>query len=329
MPRSIPQWIALLAAVAAVVALWEPPPSGAITREATSTVVNTTSTNTVTVPRPTGTAAGDVLVACLATNGGNVSGAGVPAGWTPIAAVTAINNPHVFGYYRIASALEPPSYSWSLTGSVTNGAGIARYSGVDDIAPLAASATTATGASSTSGSLPGVTTATPDAMLVGCMGINSSPTTITIASPAGMAQAWDIGGKRHELADGIQAAAGASGTKTWTFSASREWGGWLTALRAGAGAVPPAVDTTIDSGPSGTVGSASATFAFSATAPGSSFECALDGAAFAACSSPKTYTGLGEGTHDFQVRATDPSNNTDPPARPAEAGPSTPPPPSD
>jgi hypothetical protein len=47
----------------------------------------------------------------------------------------------------------------------------------------------------------------------------------------GMTQAWDIGGKRHELADGLQATAGASGTKTWTFNASREWAGWLTALR--------------------------------------------------------------------------------------------------
>lgn len=68
-------------------------------------------------------------------------------------------------------------------------------------------------------------------MLVGCMAINSSSTAVTIASPGGMAEAWDIGGKRHELADGLQATAGPSGDKTWTFSAGRAWGGWLAALR--------------------------------------------------------------------------------------------------
>ncbi len=73
---------------------------------------------------------------------------------------------------------------------------------------------------------------------------------------------------------------------------------------------PP--DTSISSGPSGTTASTSASFAFSSTEPGSSFECKLDSGAFAACSSPKAYSGLGEGAHSFSVRATDTSGNTDP-----------------
>jgi hypothetical protein len=72
---------------------------------------------------------------------------------------------------------------------------------------------------------------------------------------------------------------------------------------------PP--DTTIDSGPSGTVGEKSATFTFSSSEPNSTFECKLDGAAFSACSSPKKYTGLANGSHTFQVRATDAARNTD------------------
>jgi hypothetical protein len=67
-------------------------------------------------------------------------------------------------------------------------------------------------------------------MLVGCMGINSGSTTIGITGPSGMTEAWDVAGKRHEYDDGRQAAAGASGPRTWTFSASREWAGWLAAL---------------------------------------------------------------------------------------------------
>ena len=73
---------------------------------------------------------------------------------------------------------------------------------------------------------------------------------------------------------------------------------------------PP--DTMIESGASGVVSSTSASFTFESSEAGSSFECALDSAAFAACSSPQDYTGLGQGSHTFQVRATDGSANTDP-----------------
>jgi hypothetical protein len=72
---------------------------------------------------------------------------------------------------------------------------------------------------------------------------------------------------------------------------------------------PP--NTTIVSGPSGTVKSRDATFTFSSTEPSSTFECSRDGAAFSACSSPWEYTGLANGSHTFKVRATDAAGNTD------------------
>jgi predicted phage tail protein len=64
-----------------------------------------------------------------------------------------------------------------------------------------------------------------------------------------------------------------------------------------------APDTTIDSGPSDSVPSTSATFTFSSNSPQATFECALDSAGFATCSSPTTYTGLAIGEHTFDVRA--------------------------
>ncbi len=74
---------------------------------------------------------------------------------------------------------------------------------------------------------------------------------------------------------------------------------------------PP--ETSIGTKPPDPSGSSSATFTYSSTEPGSSFECKLDGAAFAGCSPGGiTYTGLGEGQHTFQVRAIDTSNNPDP-----------------
>ncbi|HEX6022585.1 MAG TPA: Ig-like domain-containing protein, partial [Solirubrobacter sp.] len=70
-----------------------------------------------------------------------------------------------------------------------------------------------------------------------------------------------------------------------------------------------APDTTITSGPSGTVASTTAAFTFSSTEAGSTFQCSLDGGAFGAC--PLNYTGLSQGQHTFAVHATDPAGNTD------------------
>lgn len=72
---------------------------------------------------------------------------------------------------------------------------------------------------------------------------------------------------------------------------------------------PP--DTTIETGPTGTVPTSSAAFTFSANEAGSTFECRVDTGAFAACTSPKQYSGLPDGAHVFSVRAIDASGNID------------------
>ncbi|QIN83561.1 hypothetical protein GBA63_13630 [Rubrobacter tropicus] len=72
-----------------------------------------------------------------------------------------------------------------------------------------------------------------------------------------------------------------------------------------------APDTTITSGPTGVVNLPSASFGLASSETGSTFECRLDGGAFAACSSPKGYTGLSNGPHTFSVRAKDVAGNAD------------------
>lgn len=67
---------------------------------------------------------------------------------------------------------------------------------------------------------------------------------------------------------------------------------------------------TITSGPSGTTADTSATLAFTASEAGSTFECRLDGGAWASCTSPRSYGSLGDGAHTFSVRATDAVGNT-------------------
>ncbi len=72
---------------------------------------------------------------------------------------------------------------------------------------------------------------------------------------------------------------------------------------------PP--DTTITSGPPSSTSSTSATFAFTATEPGSTFLCKRDSEAETACNSGISYSNLAVGQHHFQVKATDPAGNTD------------------
>jgi len=72
-----------------------------------------------------------------------------------------------------------------------------------------------------------------------------------------------------------------------------------------------APNTTIDSNPSNPSGSANASFTFSATEGGSTFECELNGGGFSACMSPQSYFSLADGSHTFRVRAADPAGNPD------------------
>jgi MYXO-CTERM domain-containing protein len=73
---------------------------------------------------------------------------------------------------------------------------------------------------------------------------------------------------------------------------------------------PP--DTSIVSGPTGTVSSSSATFDFASTEANVTYECSLDGAAFTACTDPDTFTGLADGEHTLRVRARDAAGRVDP-----------------
>ena len=77
-------------------------------------------------------------------------------------------------------------------------------------------------------------------------------------------------------------------------------------------ALMPNPQTTITSGPTGATSNASPSFGFSSSESGSSFECRLDAGTWSACSPPKAYSGLADGAHGFEVRATDPAGNTDP-----------------
>ena len=69
--------------------------------------------------------------------------------------------------------------------------------------------------------------------------------------------------------------------------------------------------TTIASTPVSPTNETTATFGFFASEP-AVLACRLDGGAFGSCTSPQGYSGLLEGSHTFEVRATDTAGNTGP-----------------
>ncbi|HEU0022380.1 MAG TPA: VCBS repeat-containing protein [Dehalococcoidia bacterium] len=73
---------------------------------------------------------------------------------------------------------------------------------------------------------------------------------------------------------------------------------------------PP--ETSLDSGPPSATADTTASFSFSSSEAGSSFECRLDNGPLTSCSSPESYTGLMGGAHTFQVVATNAAGNPDP-----------------
>ncbi|MHA7263040.1 phytase [Arthrobacter sp. TMN-37] len=82
--------------------------------------------------------------------------------------------------------------------------------------------------------------------------------------------------------------------------------------KIGAGTpAPTPPDTTITSKPANPTTSTSAEFSFTSPSTSATFACSLDSAAFVNCTSPVSYPGLSNGSHTFQVRASDP-NGVDP-----------------
>ena len=107
-----------------------------------------------------------------------------------------------------------------------------------------------------------------------------------------------------------------NGEYTFTVTLTLSNGGTASATRhftVEADTTPP--ETEILSGPSTPTESTAATFAFEGAddvTANVSFECALDGGAFANCTTPGTFTDLALGMHSFQVRAIDDAGNIDP-----------------
>jgi hypothetical protein len=124
-----------------------PPGSGG----GSSTYIGSATGNTgttprvrVTVPVPLGTQQGDLMLALLQADYGNVGGT-LPSGWKLIDEHLEGRDLSLHAYYKIAAATEPPSYTWNVVNTARlhdplAGGTILTFRGVDQASPVFANA---------------------------------------------------------------------------------------------------------------------------------------------------------------------------------------------
>jgi hypothetical protein len=207
-----------------------------------------TSTNSVqsgtslTVSKPT-TNIGDVMIAHVTHSGCcSVSTTG-PSGWTVITEENNSGGISELIEYKVVTASEPSSYTWSFSSSVNVAAGIIDYSGVASTWPVDHySAADGNGATMTATAV--TTTAATDELLALFGGLGNNAWTV----PSGMTQRWqlDSGPSNTDanawLADQALSASGSTGTRSSTQYVPGYWVAALAALYPGP--VPTITGTT-------------------------------------------------------------------------------------
>ncbi|MDP9366539.1 MAG: hypothetical protein M3Q10_20325 [Chloroflexota bacterium] len=191
---------------------------------ATANTGNTTASS-ITINKPTGAAAGDLLLAFMTVAAGSNAVIAPPSGWTLVRRTDDGTVTAGASYYKVAGASEPTSYQWGFsgTGSPYGAAGgISAYAGVDNTTPLDASAGQAASTATKSLTSPSALTSVAAALVIRAYGtrvISDTPTSIT--HPSGTAERYEVdnsvpGGasRTAETADATQAAAGTTGTAT-------------------------------------------------------------------------------------------------------------------
>jgi hypothetical protein len=187
------------------------------------------SGTTLTISKPAGTAACDVMVAAIAFRPETAT-LTPPSGWTLVRRMdnSNIRQNSLAVYYKVADSAEPASYTWTLSTSTGIAGGIQTFRGVDTADPIDVENGGNT-ASGLSHATPSVTTTVAYAMLVTAHGFSSAA---TWTPPAGMTEAFDVAsqgvpngaGESMEGSYVLQAAAGATGTKTATASGDADVG---------------------------------------------------------------------------------------------------------
>lgn len=191
--------------------------------QSVATTVNESNITSFVVTMPGSVASGDLLIAVLSGGQGNIITP--PAGWTQLFA-----DLHGFVggavFYRLSGGSEPGTYTWTFSASQRGNAQVARYSGVDTSDPLDAwEAAAGLGNTSSAVCPDSIAFASNDWMLCGAIGGWGQGSSFT--PPGSVTEVADTtnaaGGSAGScmcMGTETLSASGATGTRTWTCSAS-------------------------------------------------------------------------------------------------------------
>jgi len=179
---------------------------------------------TLTINVPAGTVQNDVMVAAIGVRP-NTATVTAPSGWTLVRRInsTAGNSNSLLVYTRVAGAGEPANYAWGFSSSTGSTGGILSFSGVDTASPVDVEngQPTPNGLTHTA---PSVNTTVANTMLVTGHTYSSAG---TWTPPGGMTERVDVQGgglQSTEINHVLQAATGATGTKSATASTDADGG---------------------------------------------------------------------------------------------------------
>lgn len=209
-----------------------PPAAGGIALRAATTAANT-AVNNIVVPLPP-TQAGDLLLASIDLRGSATITP--PSGWVLVRQDVNGTAMRKATFRRVASAAEPPSYTWTFSAARGAVGSMSSYSGVSTTAPVPASSGQANTTSSKQVGAPSVTTTSPNSVVVGLFGVAREA---TFTPPSGMTERTDVSSPTSsasnkrvsgETADVLTTAAGATGTRVATSSTAGPSVGQLVVL---------------------------------------------------------------------------------------------------
>lgn len=188
------------------------------------------SSTTVNVAKPSGVQSGDLLLAVLAcaTNRTFTT----PAGWTLLTDDSDGDDLTVRTYYRVVDGSEGASFTYSTNSPTSFLALCVAYRGVDTVSPIDASGAN-TGVVNTTVSCPSITTTGPNRRIVAA-GV-ARPYNNLSAAPGGTTEVESNVGNNvsARVVEFEQAAAGNTGTTSFTVSSSSYLHGVTIALTPG------------------------------------------------------------------------------------------------
>lgn len=240
-----------LSLVLAVTLWWYPNTTRAATSYVDSTTNEAASGTALTVTKPTGTTAGDIVIVFISINGG--AGDGMTSltdnnGSTPFTDAGAglrhynSDSGTYQIFYRVAGASEPASYAFTSNLNTRWSIYASTYRGGDtstpfDVAPTTTSENIGT---VTTVATDAITTLTDNAMIIAVAADDSGSVTFS-ATPSGFnSRENNPGNQLGALADLLRVSAGTQASVSWTASGANGWATQIFSLKADAGAAASA-----------------------------------------------------------------------------------------